>query len=250
MTPPPETPGPQGRLPRHLLLRFLVLLAIVAGGFAALRWTPAREMLSQAAMIATFERLRESWWAPLALVGSFVVLCPLGVPATPMLVASGIVFGTLYGTGLSFSGLVLAAAVTYFLGKALGRDFIAHYLGRRLKKVERAISRRGFWGLVGVRFMPLPFALVNYTAALAGVRPVPYLVSSAIGLAPPALFFSYFAASLAAAAGPERSGVIVQLVAATLVLFALSLVPQLWTALSRRKRYREITTAREKRRTG
>ncbi len=245
---PSSSPEVRGRLPRHLLLRFLLLMAIVAAGFVVLRWTPARGLLSQEAMIHAFESLRESWWAPLVLVASYVVLCPFGVPATPMLVAGGIVFGTLGGWGLSFLGTMLAGAATYLLGRVLGRDFVVHFFGRRLKKVERSIARRGFWSLVGVRFMPLPFTLVNYCAALAGVRPGMFLLTTAVGLAPITLFFSYFAASLAAAAGPERSGVIVQLVAASLVLLALSLAPHAWTALRRRKRYRDLRQQRGERR--
>jgi uncharacterized membrane protein YdjX (TVP38/TMEM64 family) len=247
---PDSIPEPRGRLPRHLLLRFLLLMAIVGGGFIALRWTPARDLLTKEAMIATFEGLRESWWAPLVLVASYVVLCPLGVPATPMLVTGGIVFGTLGGWGLSFLGAMLAGGVTYLLGRVLGRDFVVHFFGRRLKKVERAIARRGFWGLVGVRFMPLPYTLVNYCAALAGVRPGMFLLTTAVGIAPITLLFSYFAASLAAAAGPERSGVLVQLVAASLVLLTLSLAPHAWTALRRRKRYKDLRQRRVERRRG
>jgi uncharacterized membrane protein YdjX (TVP38/TMEM64 family) len=199
-------------------------------------------------MIATFEALRESWWAPVLLVASYVVLCPIGVPATPMLIAGGIVFGTVRGWGLSFLGLVLASGSTYLLGRVLGRGFVVHFFGRRLKKVERAIARRGFWGLVGVRFLPLPFVLVNYCAALTGVPAGLFLLASAVGLAPITLFFTYFAASLAAAAGPQRASVIVQLVATSLALLALSLAPHAWTALRRRKRYRDLRQQRGERR--
>lgn len=201
-------------------------------------------------MVEVFNTLRESWWSPLVLVAAYVVLCPLGVPATPMLVAGGIVFGTYGGWALSFLGLMLAGLATYLLGRVLGRDFVVHFFGKRLKRVERAISRRGFWSLVGVRFMPVPYTLVNYCAALAGVPLPTFLLTTAIGLAPITFFFSYFAATLAAAAGPERASVIVQLVAASLLLLALSLVPPAWTALRRRKRYRDLRLRRGERRRG
>ncbi|MGH9362980.1 MAG: TVP38/TMEM64 family protein [Thermoanaerobaculia bacterium] len=240
-------PSQRPRLPRHLLLRFLLLLAIVGGGFAVLRWTPLADQLSEAAILRTFERLRESWWAPAALVAGYVLLCPLGVPATPLLIAGGVVFGTLQGWTWSFLGTFLAAAVTYLLGLVLGRDFVAHLLGRRLKRVERAIARRGFWSLVGARFMPLPFVLVNYGAALAGVPFGLFLATTALGLAPITLFFTYFAASLSAAAGPERSGVMVELILAALLLLALSMAPHVWTTFRRRKRYRELRERRGER---
>ena len=240
-------PSERPRVPRRLLVRFLLLVAIVGGGFAALRWTPLADQLSAEAILRTFERLRESWWAPAALVASYVLLCPLGVPAAPMMIAGGVVFGTLWGWAWSFLGTALAAAVTYLLGRVLGREFVAHLFGRRLKRVERAIARRGFWSLVGVRFMPLPFAVVNYGAALAGVPFGLYLATSALGLLPATLFFAYFSATLAAAAGPERSAVMIQLVAASVLLIALSMAPHAWTAFRRRKRYREIRQRRGER---
>ena len=240
-------PSERPRIPRRLLVRFLLLVAIVGGGFAALRWTPLADQLSEEAMLATFARLRESWWAPAALVASYVVLCPLGVPATPMLIAGGVVFGTLWGWAWSFLGTLLAAALTFLLGRVLGRDFVAHLMGRRLKRVERAIARRGFWSLVGARFMPLPFVVVNYGAALAGVPFGLFVATTALGLLPATLFFTYFSATLSAAAGPERSGVMVQLIAASVLLLALSLAPHAWTAFRRRKRYREIRQQRSDR---
>jgi uncharacterized membrane protein YdjX (TVP38/TMEM64 family) len=243
-------PSERPRIPRRLLVRFLFLIAIVGGGFAALRWTPLADQLSQEAMLATFARLRESWWAPAALVACYVLLCPLGVPATPMLIAGGVVFGTFQGWLWSLLGTFLAAAVTYLLGLALGRDFVAHLMGRRLKRVERAIARRGFWSLVGARFMPLPFVLVNYGAALGGVPLGLFLVTTALGLAPITLFFTYFASTLSAAAGPERSGVMVQLIAASVLLITLSMAPHAWTAFQRRKRYRHLKQRRGERQSG
>ncbi|HEX5760853.1 MAG TPA: VTT domain-containing protein [Thermoanaerobaculia bacterium] len=241
-------PSERPRIPRRLVVRFVLLLLIVGGGFAALRWTPLADRLSEEAILATFEQLRESWWAPAALVASYVLLCPIGVPAAPMMVAGGVVFGTLQGWAWSFLGTVLAAAVTYLLGRLLGRDFVAHLMGRRLKRVERAIARRGFWSLVGARFMPLPFAVVNYGAALAGVPFGLYLATTALGLLPATLFFTYFSATLTKAAGPERSAVMVQLVAAAVLLLALSMAPNVWNAVRRRKRYREVMTSRATRR--
>ena len=96
-----------------------------------------------------------------------------------------------------------------------------HVLGHRLKRVEQKIARRGFWSLVGIRFLPIPYPLVNYTAALAGVRPGLFLPTTAIGLIPGNIVFSYFASLIPRAATGDRSGLIVQFVAATAALILL-----------------------------
>ena len=96
-------------VPRHLLLRFLVLVAIVVTGFAVLRWTPLAQYLTVERVSALLTRLRESWWAPLALIGSYVVLCPLFVPASPMMIAGGMVFGPVWARSTTSSAPSSAA---------------------------------------------------------------------------------------------------------------------------------------------
>jgi phospholipase D1/2 len=234
-------------VPRHLLLRFLVLVVIVGAGFAVLRWTPLADYLTVEKVSAFLGRLRGAWWAPVALIASYVILCPLGVPATPMMVAGGMVFGIVQGAVYNVIGVFLGGAATYFMGRGLGRDFVLHLAGNRLKKVERAIARRGFWGMVGVRFLPLPFPVVNYCAALAGVPPGLFLITTAIGLIPGVTVFTYFAALLTKAASGNRSGIIIQFAIASVLLLLLTFIPQIWTMRKRRARYREICAMRRAR---
>jgi uncharacterized membrane protein YdjX (TVP38/TMEM64 family) len=238
----PDRPG----LPRGALLRFVVLALLVGAGFAALRWTPLADLLDEQRLIAFFERLRGLWWAPLALIASFVVLCPLGVPATPMLLAGGVVFGTLLGGVYNLIGTTTAAVISYLLARTMAHDLVVHLAGDRLRPVERAVARSGFWNLVRARFLPLPFALVNYGAPLAGVRFLPYLASSALGLVAPSFLFAYFADALVHAAGSERQGLALRLTLAILGLLALSLVPKLVSGQLRRRRYRALRARRRR----
>jgi uncharacterized membrane protein YdjX (TVP38/TMEM64 family) len=234
-------------VPRPLLVRFLILVAIVATGFAVLRWTPLADMMTVEEISALFDRLRETWWAPALLIVTYVILCPVGVPATPMMIAGGVVFGTVLGTFYNVLGTFLGGAATYFLGRLLGRDLVLHLGGKKLKRVERVIARRGFWSLVAVRFLPLPFPLVNYCAALAGIRPVLFLTTTAIGLTPIVFLFTYFADTLSRLAEQDRSGVYLQFAAASLGMLLLTLVPQLLAARKRRERYRVAVAARRNR---
>jgi uncharacterized membrane protein YdjX (TVP38/TMEM64 family) len=234
-------------VPRHLLLRFLVLVAIVVTGFAVLRWTPVAQYLTFEKVSALLAQLREAWWAPLALIGSYVVLCPLFVPASPMMIAGGVVFGPIWGSIYNIIGTFLGGSLTYFLGRGLGRDFVRHLLGHKLKRVERAISRRGFWRLVGIRLLPIPYPLVNYTAALAGIRPSLFLSTTAIGLIPGATVFTYFFALITRAASGDRRGLYLQLVVASASMLLLTFIPQIWQARKRRERYRELREVRKNR---
>ena len=213
-----------------------MLVVLVLAGFAILRWSPLAERLSWTEITETFDRLRGTWWAPALLIAAYVVLCPLGFPATPLMIAGGMVFGTALGSAYNVTGIFLGGAASYYLGRLLGRDFVLHFGGQRVRQVEEVITREGgFWSLVGIRFLPLPFALVNYCAALAGIRPGLFLSSTALGLALTVPFFTYFAATLSNAASGERSQVFLQLVVAMTLLALITILPRLWVARRRRQ---------------
>jgi uncharacterized membrane protein YdjX (TVP38/TMEM64 family) len=234
-------------VPRHLLLRFLILVVIVVAGFAVLRWTPLSQYLTVARISALFDQLRETWWAPAALILAYIVLCPLGVPASPMMIAGGMVFGPVWGSVYNVTGTFLGGTATYFLGRGLGRDFVRHLAGSKLKRVERLIARRGFWGLVGIRFLPIPYPLVNYTAALAGIRPALFMTTTALGLIPGATVYTYFASLLPKAASGDLSGIVGKLAAISATMLLLTFIPQIWDARKRRERYRELCARRRTR---
>ncbi|MFY9824274.1 MAG: TVP38/TMEM64 family protein [Thermoanaerobaculia bacterium] len=234
-------------MPRHLVLRFVALVVLVVTGAAVLRFTPLHNYLTVEKISALFDRLRASWWAPLALIAAYVVLCPLPVPASPLMLAGGIVFGFLRGFLYNMVGLWLGGVVTYFLGRILGRDFVLHLAGNHLKKVERAIARRGFWSLVAVRLLPIPYPLVNYCAALAGIPPGLFMLTTALGLIPANLLYAYFASSLVHLAGPERNKIYVQFAAVVALLIVLTVAPQIWMARQRKRKYLELKERRRQR---
>jgi uncharacterized membrane protein YdjX (TVP38/TMEM64 family) len=247
---PPEV-RPARAIPRWVLGRFLLFLALVAVGFVLFRFTPLgdrlNELMDRERLMTLRASLQARWWTAPLLVGLYAVLAPLGVPVSPFMLAGGAIFGTLMGSVLNFTGTFLGAAGSYFLARALGRDFVVHLVGGRLKRVERLIARRGFWPLVRIRFLPIPFPVVNYGAALAGVPAGLFLLTTAIGLVPANLVFTYFAAALVDAVGGERAGILLQMAVAVAALLALSFLPNLLVGRQRKKRYQELRDERRRR---
>lgn len=245
-SPPRLAPAP--RVPRRLVIRFALLVVIVLAGIAAMRWSPLGDLLSKEAVTALLERLRGAWWAPVALIASYVFLCPVGVPPSPLMVAGAVVFGPVLGAIYNTAGISLGTCSMYFVGRLLGREFIVHLLGPRIKRVERAIARQsGFWSLAGIRFLPLPFLLVNYCAALAGVPAGRFFAASAVGFALTIPIFNYFTWLVANAATGDRSGVYLQMGIVFVLLLTLTLAPRLWTRYKRRQRYRQLLERRRQR---
>ena len=184
------------RPPRALILRAAAFVAFVAAGFLAFRFTPLAEYLSEEKLLATFEALRHTWWAPLLLIGLYAALSPLGVPVSPLMLGGGAVFGFLYGSLYNTVGLALGASLSYLLARQLGREFVVHLTGGKLRRAEALFAAHGFWPLVQTRFVPLPFAVVNFGAALAGIGPGRFLLATIIGLVPSTLMHTYFISAL------------------------------------------------------
>jgi uncharacterized membrane protein YdjX (TVP38/TMEM64 family) len=231
------------------VLRFLLLVALVLASAALARWTPLGRFLDRELLQTTLDSLRGVWWAPLLLIGLFLLFCPLGLPATPFLVVGGLVFGAWPGALYNFIGTFSSAMLGFGLARWLGADFFHHLFGPRLQRFEKRVARRGFSYLVGARLLPIPFPVINFGLALAGVKPGTYALTSALGLAPAAVIWTWFAAALgdAARAAPgtgNAGGLVLRLVAMIVLLVVLILAPATFNARARRRRLRELRRAR------
>lgn len=215
----------------------LVLLAILLmAGALLLRFTPLGELWRAEAVGEALATVRDATWGPALLLLLYLVISPLVVPLMPLIFAGGLLYGPLYGALWNVLGAIAGSALTYGLVRALGRDTVEHWLGpQRIARVDGVLARHAFWSLVRVRFVPVPAALVNYAAALAGVRPVVFLTSSVLGLVPAVGILTWFAAELAAAAEGERAGVLIRLgIAFALLLLTTLVVPRLLTRSTQR----------------
>lgn len=235
---------------RKLYLRLGLLILIAASGFIAMRFTPVGEYLEKDRMIALFEQLRHEWWTPLLLVGLFCAAAPMGLPASPILVAGALVFGFWMGSLYNMIGLVLGAMIAFWVGRSLGRDAIVQLAGNRLRRAERLFEKRGFWPLVQIRFLPIPFSVVSYAAALAGVSNWRFFVTSVLGLAPATLIHTYFVPKIlySAIEGGKPVGLLAAYAGGLLLLNLVAGWPTLRAALRRRERYRGLKESRAARR--
>lgn len=232
----PPDDAPRRRDRRRALLRFGLLVALLGAGFVIVRWTPVGGYLELERAVATLERLGRNPLAPVLLIVLWALLPPLGIPVTPLVFASGAVFGSFWGWIYSLIGAVLASAIGFGVARVLGHELVARWLGeRRVRRVEELVGRHGFWTVCRLRFAPLPFALVNTGAALAGMRFPSFLAASVLGLAPALWVYNYFAYALVDATAAARPDVWRNLILALAAFLAITLLPLLVTKLRRRQ---------------
>lgn len=220
-------------------VRLAVFAVIVLGGFFVLRYTPLAGYLDEEKMKALFDSLSSFWWAPFFLLLLYMVLAPLGMPMTPLLIAGGAVFGSLYGSAYNCVGMVLGGTASYLLARSLGRDFVVHITRGQIRRVEAVFDRHGFWPLVQTRFMPIPYALVNYSIALAGIRLPLFLATTLLGVIPATSIYTYFWARIFHLSGDERWMAGLHLILVIAVMNVIVGFPSIRAALRARRRNAE-----------
>lgn len=190
------------RIPLNLLVRVVILILLVITVVVLATSTPIGEYFNEEQLSIWLSEFRQARWAPVLLIGLYVSTT-FGLPAGPLLVA-GSTFGALYGSIYNVTGLLLAAIVSFLLAKLLGREFVVHITGKRLRRAERYLHRFGFWPLVQTRFLPFPASMINFGAALAGVPMRLFLVASLFGFIPSTVIHTYFIAELISNEAQDR----------------------------------------------
>lgn len=222
MSPPQEGPSK-----RSIYLRAGIFVLFIAG-VIALRWTPVADYLDEERLMTFLADLREFWWTPLAFIGLFVAVATAGLPVTPVVLAGAAVFGFVKGVVLITVAMALGSGTGFFVANLLGRDLVLHLSGGRLRHIEKILDQHAFWPLIQVRFMPIPFAMINYGAALAGVQPAKFMLATGLALVPSTVVHTYFLTSLLEQA--DRRPIILAQYIATLAVFnALISFPQIRT---------------------
>jgi phospholipase D1/2 len=217
--PPDERKPVVGRMWRVAIA--LAALALLA---AAWRWTPLRDVVALEALV---ERARsfEHWSiAPIVVLATYVVAGLLVVPVTALIIATGIVFGPLFGGIYAFAGALSSAAVTYWLGRKLGRDAVRRLAGSRLNRITRRFATRGLMAIAVVRLLPIaPFSVVNAVAGASRIRARDFFIGTAIGMAPGIAMTVVFVDRVTAAITDPGIGTLAMLAAFTGVVIGMAL---------------------------
>ncbi len=227
-------------------LKALIFVAILVAGYVAIRHTPLGEWTTEERIREALYDIRGTWWTPLVLLGLYAVIAPTGITMFPLTIA-GAAFGPIAGSLLNVLGIVIGAMTSFFVARALGRDFVVRFTGDRFRKAERLINRQGIWPLVQVRFMPIPYPVINFAAALSGVPARTFITGSIIGLIPATLIHSYFIARLIYADGGERTQVGIAYGVVLVVINSIIAAAWIRTQRQRRARYAALKAARVRR---
>lgn len=217
-------------------VRFALAAAtLLAFGFAYLLSAGFRSEVNQAAIILSrgdVAALRDyilsyGAWAPVVST-LLMVLQALAAPLPAFLLAfaNGLAFGTLWGGMLSVAGATLAAAVSFWLSRALGRVPVEALIGNTsLESADRWFLRWGAYAVLVARLVPVvSFDVISFAAGLTRMRFWSFLVATVIGMTPATFVYSYL------------GGHAPQYVNVLLVVFGVAIAVAVIAAVIRRRR--------------
>ena len=180
----------------------LVLAAVAAFGLAYLLSAEFRTEVGRAAGIlyrGDIAGLRDyilsfGAWAPVvsALLMVFQALvAPL--PAFVLTFANGLAFGGFWGGLLSLLSAAVAAAISFWLARALGRGPVEALMGKAgLESADRWFERWGAYAVLVARLVPiLSFDVVSFAAGLTRIRFLRFFAATVVGAAPATFVYSY-----------------------------------------------------------
>src|SRR4030095_9376143 len=124
-------------------------------------------------------------WAPLLVLGVYIVGGLVAFPVLILIAATAAAFGPVIGLCYAAAGSLASAVVTYAVGIAIGRDTLRAVIGPRLKRVQRRIVSGGVLTIAAIRLLPIaPFTVVTLVAGGSDIRIGAFVAGTILGMAP------------------------------------------------------------------
>lgn len=133
-------------------------------------------------------------WAPIVsalLMILQALVAPL--PAFVLSFANGLAFGTFWGGMLSLASASLAAVVSFWIARLLGRGPVEALVGRtHLGAADRWFLRWGAYAILAARLVPVvSFDIISYAAGLTRMGFWQFMLATVVGMAPATFIYSY-----------------------------------------------------------
>lgn len=133
-------------------------------------------------------------WAPVVsalLMVLQALVAPL--PAFLLAFANGLAFGAFWGGALSLASAALAATLSFWVARSLGRRPVEVLVGKAgLESADRWFLRWGAYAVLVARLVPvISFDVVSYAAGLTRVRFGAFIAATVVGAAPAAFIYAF-----------------------------------------------------------
>lgn len=200
----------------------LVVIALVIAGLAAIwHYTPLADYLTRERITGWVQTVGDVPWAPFVVMLVYIPASFVIFPRPLITLFAVLAFGPWIGFATAMSGIVLAALVTYYVGRALPRGTVRHLAGEKVDAMSDVLRQRGLLAVFAVRIVPVaPFAVIGIVAGAVGIKAWHLAAGTLLGIAPGTLMTTVFGDQLQAAL-EDPSTINYWLVAGVILLFVV-----------------------------
>ncbi|VAW36002.1 DedA family protein, putative [hydrothermal vent metagenome] len=177
-------------------LKLMILLVLVAIIALVLRTNPGASELSAERLTAYIDGL--GVLGPVVFILIFTAAPTLLLPALPLTIAGGVLFGPFWGVVYVSIGATSGATLAFLVARLLGRKWAKKILKKSgLRSIDKRVKKDG-WKIVAItRLIPLfPYNLLNYAFGLSSIGLKTYVVTSFIFMLPATIAYVVFSSSI------------------------------------------------------
>ncbi|VFQ42845.1 alpha-helical ferredoxin [Desulfoluna butyratoxydans] len=173
----------------------LILMALI-GMAAALKISGFTDSLAPEAVRQWVEGYGLA--APLIFAALYCIGPCLLLPASPLTLAAGLLFGPVMGLACTMVGATGGATLAFLVSRYLAGDWVrGKVAGTGLERLDRKVAEEGWKVVAFTRLVPVfPFVLLNYAFGLTRVRLSHYVAATVVCMFPATLAFILFSSSL------------------------------------------------------
>jgi uncharacterized membrane protein YdjX (TVP38/TMEM64 family) len=187
---------PAQGLARKRPLTMLIMLILLTAAVVGAHLSGASPYLQQEklhALISSYGAL-----APALYILIYTLASVLFLPALPITIVGGIVFGPVWGVIHTISGATMGASLAFLMARHVVRDQVAARLrGPKWEQLDDQVARHGWKVVAFTRLIPVfPFNLLNYAFGLTKIPFSHYVVTSFVCMLPACIAFIVFSSSL------------------------------------------------------
>ncbi len=129
---------------------------------------------------------------PFLFIGISIICTWLFVPALPLCIAGGLIFGVWYGTLYNLVGVLIGSSGAFLFARYLGANWVKQHSGQKLQAIMRGVEQSGWQFVAILRLLPVtPFGILNYAFGLTPLRLSHFALASLIFTLPSCLTYTY-----------------------------------------------------------
>ncbi len=170
-----------------MIIRLFLVALILAGiGTAAAHWS--------AFTVAGVESWVDSFggWAPVLFIAAYSIVTLFFVPASLFTLASGALFGPLWGSVYSLTGAGLGAVLGFLIARYIVSDWVATRSGPRVTRFMESVARDGWRFVAFTRLVPVfPYMPQNYFYGASRIPLGEYAVASVVFMLPSTVAYTW-----------------------------------------------------------